>query len=139
MDSVPFQIHERLAKGGFELGRHGICRVLLKNNACYPWLVLVPEVDAETVELHGLSSADYAAVCESIRAASAFVAAHFDCTKVNVGAIGNVVRQLHVHVVGRVEDDPAWPGVVWGHSEKRPYAAAQVGPIRDAFLAATAR
>lgn len=134
---MTFELHPRLAAGGFDLGTRDGCRVLLKNNALYPWFILVPEVDAGIVDLHQLDDARYLAVCGAVRRTSAFVSQHFDVEKVNVGAIGNVVSQLHVHVVGRRSTDPSWPGVVWGHPDKAPYTPARVEELRRAYLDAT--
>jgi len=120
-----FQLHERLAAGSADLGRHGISRVLLKNQAHFLWIVLVPEVSETITELHHLSEDDYRAVMFSIRAFSAFVEENFAVDKINVASIGNKVRQLHIHVVGRRQDDIAWPGVVWACSEKLPYEPAE--------------
>lgn len=120
-----FQLHERLAAGSADLGRHGICRVLLKNQAHFLWIVLVPEVPETITELHHLSEDDYRAVTFSMRAFSAFVEQSFAVDKINVASIGNQVRQLHIHVVGRRQDDIAWPGVVWACSEKLPYEPAE--------------
>ena len=120
-----FQLNERLAAGSVDLGRHGICRVLLKNQAHFLWIVLVPEVPETITELHHLSEDDYRAVMFSIRAFSAFVEASFAVDKINVASIGNQVRQLHIHVVGRKQDDIAWPGVVWACSEKLHYESAE--------------
>ena len=120
-----FQMHERLAAGSADLGRHGICRVLLKNQAHFLWIVLVPEVPETITELHHLSEDDYRAVTFSMRAFSAFVEENFAVDKINVASIGNQVRQLHIHVVGRRQDDIAWPGAVWACSEKLPYEPAE--------------
>ena len=120
-----FQLHERLAAGSADLGTHGICRVLLKNNAHFLWIVLVPEVPETITELHHLSEAEFTSVAQSIRAFSAFVEQSFPVDKINVGCIGNQVRQLHIHIVGRRTDDPAWPGVVWAFNEKRPHEAGE--------------
>ena len=118
-----FILHERLAAGSADLGRHGICRVLLKNHAHFLWIVLVPEVPASVVELHHLSEAEYVSVTQSIRVFSALVEENFPVDKINVASIGNQVNQLHIHVVGRRKDDIAWPGVVWACSEKLSYEA----------------
>ena len=116
-----FKIHERLAAGSADLGTHGICRVILKNNAHFLWLLLVPEVAESVTELHHLSEEQYASVTSSIRTISAFVEQNFPVDKLNVAAIGNQVSQLHIHIVGRRKDDVAWPGVVWACSEKQAY------------------
>lgn len=120
-----FQLHERLARGTFDLGVHGICRVLLKDQAHFPWVLLVPEVAAEIVELHQLSAEQYASVCETICVFSQGMANWPGVEKVNVAAIGNQVRQLHIHVVGRHSADIAWPGVIWSCSEKKAYDAEE--------------
>jgi diadenosine tetraphosphate (Ap4A) HIT family hydrolase len=117
-----FVLHERLAKGCADLGRHGMCRVLLKDNSLFPWLLLVPEVGVDVTELHHLDEADYRSVCDSIRVFSAWMEKVPGIEKVNVAAIGNQVRQLHIHIVGRHSGDIAWPGVIWACSEKLPYA-----------------
>lgn len=94
--------------------------VLLMNDARFPWLVLVPR-RAGMVEICDLSGAEQATLWqEANRAAQALRAvAPFD--KLNLGALGNIVRQLHVHVVGRRERDAAWPGPVWGSGRALPY------------------
>jgi diadenosine tetraphosphate (Ap4A) HIT family hydrolase len=124
--SMSFVLHERLARGSFDLGVHGICRVLLKNQAHFPWILLVPEVDAAVMDLHHLSAEQYDAVCRSMRIFSAGMARWPDVEKINVAAIGNQVPQLHIHIVGRHSGDIAWPGVVWSCAEKQAYTAEEV-------------
>jgi diadenosine tetraphosphate (Ap4A) HIT family hydrolase len=116
-----FTLNERLANGSADLGTHGICRVLLKNNAHFLWVLLVPEVDAEVTEMHHLDEEQYASVCHSMRVFSQWMKQQPGVEKVNVAAIGNQVRQLHIHIVGRHSQDIAWPGVVWACSEKQAY------------------
>lgn len=120
-----FILHERLARGCVDLGVHGICRVLLKDQAHFPWILLVPEVPLKVTELHHLSADLYQQVCESIREFSAGMARWPGIEKVNVAAIGNQVPQLHIHIVGRHSGDIAWPGVVWSCAEKRAYEPAE--------------
>ena len=121
--SETFQLHERLARGSFDLGVQGICRVLLKDQAHFPWVLLVPEVSAEVTELHQLTADQYQSVCASIQIFSRGMAEWPGVEKVNVAAIGNQVSQLHIHIVGRHSGDIAWPGVVWACAEKQAYAA----------------
>jgi len=116
-----FVVHPRLAAASFEIGRIAGCRLLLKNNALFPWLLLVPEV-AETIEdLHQLDPKHYWEVMAALRQISEFVSAHFEPEKLNVACIGNQVRQMHIHIVGRSPADPAWPGTVWAHHGSEPY------------------
>jgi diadenosine tetraphosphate (Ap4A) HIT family hydrolase len=89
------------------------------DNALLPWLILVPRVSV--TELYQLPAEQRRRLDDETTAVAAFVAGAFAIDKLNVAAIGNVVAQLHVHVVGRRRDDYAWPGVVWGRSERTPY------------------
>lgn len=82
----------------------------------WPWLVLVPRFPG-AVELFDLAPADRAALMELACKLGARLRSEFAATKVNIAALGNIVRQLHVHVVARHEGDPGWPGPVWGRSE----------------------
>ena len=107
--------------------------MLLKNNALYPWFVLVPEVGCEVAELTDLRLEAYNDVMSLVRDLSLFIQKHFEVEKVNLGCVGIVVKQLHLHVVGRKEGDPAWPGVVWGNSEKRVYDSEEVNRVKDVF------
>jgi diadenosine tetraphosphate (Ap4A) HIT family hydrolase len=130
---MPFQLNSRLAAGGFNFGTLGKCRVLLKDNAVYPWFILVPEVDESITELHQLEAADFASVCFTIRQMSEFMEIEFKPEKINVAAIGNIVRQMHIHIVARNENDPAWPGVVWACDKKRPYDKDAALAIHQAY------
>ena len=132
---MSFVLHPRLAAGGFELGTRHRCRVLLKNNSLFPWFIIVPEVDESLEDLHQLDLARYQEVTGLIREISQFVAHHFQPDKLNVACIGNQVRQMHIHIVGRSPEDPAWPGVVWSHEGKEAYATDAVDAIRAAWYA----
>jgi diadenosine tetraphosphate (Ap4A) HIT family hydrolase len=127
---MPFVLNPRLAAGSFEFGRIGISRLLLKNNALFPWFILVPEVEVE--DLHQLTLEEYREVTAAIRNVSQFMADHFKPEKLNVACIGNQVRQMHIHLIARWPTDPAWPDPVWGFPEKEPYESAQIDEIRAA-------
>ena len=128
---MAFEIHPRLAASGFEIGQLGGCRLLLKNNALFPWFLLIPEVEG-VEELHQLGSGQYLEVMLAQRQVSEFVASYFQPEKLNTGCIGNQVRQLHLHIIGRSSSDPAWPGTVWAYAEKTPYLLAEVEEITAA-------
>lgn len=93
------------------------------NNALFPWFILVPETDV--VELCDLDPASQQILLEEINRLSRFVKESFPIDKLNVAAIGNVVKQLHIHVIGRRTDDPCWPGVVWGAGQSKPYSEVE--------------
>jgi len=108
------------------LGELSLCHARLQMDARYPWIVLIPRV-AGARELEDLSVADRARLIEETVLAGAAVRAvakvlGLAVDKLNVGALGNVTPQLHVHVLGRRIGDPAWPGPVWGHSVGVAYA-----------------
>ena len=107
--------------------------MLLKNNAHYHWFLLVPEVDAKVAELHELSAPAYKEVSGAIRQMSTWVKGAFKPDKLNVAAIGNMVSQLHIHIVGRMETDPAWPGTVWACEEKKPFSQEEIRSIQKRF------
>ena len=96
----------------------GLCEARLQDDVRFPWIVLIPRV-ADVVELEDLDPIQRAALVDEILAAGRAVRAVGQAlgrpvAKLNVGQLGNVTRQLHVHVLGRREDDPCWPGPVWG-------------------------
>jgi diadenosine tetraphosphate (Ap4A) HIT family hydrolase len=117
---MAFELHPRLAAGGFDIGRLGGCRLLLKNNALFPWFLLVPEVEG-IEDLHQLAPGQYEEVMAALRRVSEFVTCYFQPEKLNVACIGNQVRQMHLHIVGRSAEDPAWPGTVWAYEGKQVY------------------
>jgi diadenosine tetraphosphate (Ap4A) HIT family hydrolase len=107
------------------LGDLGLCHARLQDDARYAWIVLIPRV-AGAQELEDLSAEARATLVEEIvragQAARAVGAAlGRPVEKLNVGQLGNVTPQLHVHVVGRRRHDPAWPGPVWGHGPAAPF------------------
>jgi diadenosine tetraphosphate (Ap4A) HIT family hydrolase len=118
-----FILHPRLAADTSFAADWPLCRVLLMNDARYFWLVLVPRRDGVT-EITDLLPADRGQLMEEAARAGRLIAASPTVTKLNLGALGNLVPQLHWHVIGRAPGDPAWPGPVWGHGPAVPYGAA---------------
>ena len=133
-----FVLHERLAADCITIDNWPLCRVLLMNDATYPWLILVPRRPALR-DFHDVAAEDMAHFTAEICAASRALQAAFSPDKMNVAALGNMVPQLHVHVVARFRSDPAWPGPVWGTAPATPYEAAaleqRVKALEDAFKA----
>lgn len=125
-----FALHPRLAADTMFVADWALARVQLMDDARYPWLVLVPR-RMDVVELFDLTKPDREVLVEDISRAAKCLKAVSGASKINVAALGNLVPQLHVHVVARRPGDPAWPGPVWGHSPAVPYQAA----ARDALIA----
>jgi diadenosine tetraphosphate (Ap4A) HIT family hydrolase len=119
-----FLLHPRLEADTAFVADWPLSTVLLMNDARYPWLILVPRRVVMT-EIHQLAPADRALLMEEVTRASLILRAMPGVEKINVGALGNMVAQLHVHVIGRQPGDPAWPGPVWGHSPAQPYGARE--------------
>ena len=118
------------------LGELDLCKVLLMDDARFPWIVLVPK-RMGLVEIIDLGSADLVRLIEEIATASGVLEAATSPHKLNVAALGNVVRQLHVHIIARFENDAAWPMPVWGKGERvsyQPVARAEFsGKLRAGF------
>jgi diadenosine tetraphosphate (Ap4A) HIT family hydrolase len=131
-----FVLHQQLAADGLFLADWPLCRVLRMNEATYPWLILVPRL-TDTQEIVDLSAADRMRLMDEIAWASQALKDLRRPDKINVGALGNLVPQLHVHVLGRFKDDPAWPKPVWGHATPMRFepsdAAAEVEAWRTAL------
>lgn len=131
-----FELHETLAADTQEVMRWPLCRVLLMNDSRYPWLILVP-AKASLSEIHDLYPADQVVLMTEIDRASRALTHSFSPDKINIGALGNLVPQLHIHVVARFRADDAWPGPIWGAHPPRPYETAALEStlkvVRDAL------
>jgi diadenosine tetraphosphate (Ap4A) HIT family hydrolase len=121
--NTEFTLHPRLAADTIFVADWSLSRVLVMNDARYAWLVLVPR-RADLVELHDLAPADLTILGEELARAGRGLKTLTGAAKINTGALGNIVPQLHIHVVARAPGDPAWPGPVWGHSPAEPYSRA---------------
>lgn len=127
-DQQPFILHERLQADTHEIIRLVLCRVLLMNDAAVPWLILVPERPGIS-EIHELSPDDRALLIEEVSYASDAVQRLYGPDKINIGALGNIVSQLHIHVIGRYRYDRAWPGPMWGTGPAKAYTPAEASAI----------
>lgn len=134
-----FALDPRLAGDTIAIGDLALSSVLLLNDARFPWFLLVPRRPGLS-EITDLTDEDAAGLMREIRIATGVMLDLARPDKVNVGALGNVVVQLHIHVIGRFRSDPAWPGPVWGHGARQPYpdhaAAALVERAAGLFAAA---
>jgi diadenosine tetraphosphate (Ap4A) HIT family hydrolase len=115
----------------YPLGDLRLSHARLQADARFPWIVLIPRVEAAR-ELEDLTPEGRRLLMDEILAAGHAVRAvglalGREVAKLNVGQLGNVTPQLHVHVVGRRPDDPAWPGPVWGHGAAERYAPEALG------------
>ena len=126
MSESGWSLHPQLEHDTVRIGDLALCRVLAIDDAIFPWLLLVPRRSG-AVEIFDLADADAARLTEEIAVVSRVLKHITRCDKLNVAAIGNVVPQLHVHVVARWKTDPLWPRPVWGHMTPAPGDAAGFG------------
>jgi diadenosine tetraphosphate (Ap4A) HIT family hydrolase len=117
---MTFQLDSRLAADTIPVGDLPLSSVLLLKDARFPWFILVPRIEGAS-EITDLSDEQAIQAMQEIRIATRVMMELSKPDKVNVGALGNMVAQLHIHVIGRFRSDPAWPGPAWGHGTKAPY------------------
>ncbi|MEW9623104.1 HIT domain-containing protein [Rhodanobacter geophilus] len=132
MSEAGFALDPRLQADTHPVATLPLCELRLMDDARYPWLVLVPR-RAGVVEIADLAEAEQAQLWREANQAAAALRAVAPCDKLNLGALGNIVRQLHLHVVARTADDAAWPGPVWGSGAAVPYAADALAARLDAL------
>jgi diadenosine tetraphosphate (Ap4A) HIT family hydrolase len=121
-----WSLHPQLEADTTPVGDLALCRVLAIDDAVFPWLVLVPRRDG-IGEIADLTADDAALLIAEITLASRALKVVTGCDKLNIAAIGNVVPQLHVHIVARWRNDPLWPKPVWGQMQPRAGDAARFG------------
>jgi diadenosine tetraphosphate (Ap4A) HIT family hydrolase len=127
----PFDLDARLARDSDLVTVLGLCQLRILNDSRWPWLMLVPQ-RPEMSEIFELTPLDQTMLTFETNLVAKALKRVTGAKKINVGALGNVVSQLHVHVVARYEGDPNWPGPIWGHGSAVPYDEEQ----KRAFLAA---
>lgn len=116
-------LHPQLRKETIEIVVLRLSRVLLLNDSRFQWLILVPDRPSVT-ELHTLNAADQMILMSELTVCSRVLESLYRPDKINIGALGNLVPQLHIHVVARFQTDAAWPGPVWGFGERQPYSTS---------------
>lgn len=109
---MSFTLHPQLAGDTAQVADLAVCRVLLMNHAAFPWLILVPMREGLR-ELHELEDADFTLAMDEVRRVSRALQQFTKADKMNIGALGNMVPQLHIHVIARLRTDAAWPNPVW--------------------------
>ncbi|MBJ9975470.1 HIT domain-containing protein [Pseudomonas sp. S75] len=124
-----FVLDSRLQQDCLVLGDLPLCRVLLSRDANYPWFILVPR-RADICEVFDLKEVDQQQLWREVTALAAALKLEFTADKMNVATLGNVVSQLHVHVVVRHRADVAWPAPIWGKVPALDYPAGAVDEVR---------
>lgn len=130
-----FELHPQLEQVTVFVAQLSLCEVRLMNDANYPWLLLVPMRDGIR-EIHRLSQDSQQTLMQEITYVSERFEALTNAEKMNVAALGNMVPQLHVHIIARFAHDGAWPGPVWGVQPVRPYEKSRLNAFVDDIKAA---
>lgn len=132
-----YELHRQLAADTHPVATFSLCDLRLMDDANYPWLVLVPRLPVAR-DLVDLDPAQRHALSDEVDRASRALRDAFQPFKLNVAALGNLVPQLHVHVIARFEHDPAWPSPVWGRVAARPYTpellVERIALLRETLL-----
>ncbi|MBT3237928.1 MAG: HIT domain-containing protein [Rhodospirillaceae bacterium] len=129
-----FSLDPRIAESSLELGALALSDARINNDSRFPWIILIPRREG-LVGLHDLAADDLQLMTQEIRDMSNMLLDVYSPDRINVGALGNIVPQLHVHVIARFEADDAWPGPVWGAGSPDAYDAQspELEKIRNAF------
>lgn len=130
---MTLEIHPNLSKKKF-ITELPLCLVYLENNRHFPWLILVPK-RADAKKIMDLSLEDQILLVQELDVAQKVLWELFSPTQLNVAAIGNKTPQLHVHVIARVDTDPAWPNTVWDHPSKEPYSEIELNTLAKTIQA----
>ena len=125
MPESAWSLHPQLAKDTIDIGDLPLSRVLVIKDANYPWLLLVPRREG-AVEIIDLDEVAQAQLMTEITRVSRAVKEITKCDKLNVAALGNMVPQLHIHIIARRTGDVAWPRPVWGVAPPMPHDAQEV-------------
>ncbi len=125
-----FTLDSRLQQDTLLIGDFPLCRLLLMNDVSYPWFILVPRREAVS-ELFQLDSADQQMLWLETTRLAETLKDTFVADKMNVATLGNVVSQLHMHVIVRRREDAAWPAPVWGKNPAKAYDAGQIAAVRE--------
>lgn len=118
----------RLTEDTHQLGSFNDCLLLLSKNALFPWFILVPATDE--IEFHKVNTKQQITIQQYINAVAQFIEGYFATDKINIASIGNIVSQLHIHVIGRHQGDACWPNVVWGTTEFKSYNKEDISAIK---------
>ena len=125
-----FSLDSRLQQDALVVGDFPLCRLLLMNDANYPWFILVPRREAVS-ELFQLDIADQQSLWQEATRLAEILKDAFSADKMNVATLGNVVSQLHMHIIVRRREDAAWPAPVWGRHPARAYSEEEIAGIRE--------
>lgn len=128
-----FKVDPELETNSYFIADMELSKLYLKNDKENPWFVLIPR-KSEVFELVDLTHEQQCMLMEEVTIVSEFLKSHYRPFKINIGALGNIVRQLHIHVLARYENDRAWPQALWGTVPKEIFEQVEIDNIKSNFL-----
>ncbi len=128
-----FVIDPVIEKNSYYLTDMGLSQVYLKNDKQNPWFILVPK-KMRAIEIMDLTHEDQTILMEEITIVSEFIKNEYGPDKLNVGSLGNIVKQLHIHVIARYETDRAWPGPIWGSPTTSEFSSEELENLKNKFV-----
>lgn len=128
-----FTIDPVIQKNSFYLTDMGLSQAYLKNDKQNPWIILVPK-KMRAIEIMDLTHEDQSILMEEITIVSEFLKANYSPDKLNVGSLGNIVKQLHIHIIARYESDRAWPGPIWGAPVIEEFSIEELAQLKENFI-----
>lgn len=130
---MAFVLDPNLSKENIYITEYKLSIVLLKNDKNFPWLILVPKRNS-IKELYELSHEDQLILLDEINRCSRVMQQLFTPDKINIAALGNIVAQLHIHIIARYKTDAAWPNAVWGAIPAKPYPDAELSALKNELI-----
>ncbi len=134
-NAAGFALDRRLEADSEHVMWLSLCELRLMNDSRWPWLLLIPQ-RSEVTEIHDLTPLDQTMLTFETNMVAEALKRMTGCEKINTGALGNIVRQLHIHVIARNEGDTAWPGPVWGAGPRKPCRREDLHDLRARIHAA---
>jgi diadenosine tetraphosphate (Ap4A) HIT family hydrolase len=126
---MDFELHENFLSKIFIIDL-SLCRVMLENECHYPWILLIPR-RKNISRIMELTFEDQLQLLRELDSVQHILWQEFNPTQLNVAAIGNKTPQLHIHIIARFKDDPAWPGTVWDHPVREAYSSEQLSEMQN--------
>lgn len=125
---MPFTLAPQLQKDTYTIGHFPLCKLLINRDKTFPWFILVPQV-AHISELHHLTEVQQNQFIKESSLVAESLSHLFDADKLNIAALGNVVKQLHIHHIVRYKNDDAWPAPIWGQQKEIYYSQQEIDAI----------
>ncbi|MBT4879262.1 MAG: HIT domain-containing protein [Alphaproteobacteria bacterium] len=127
-----FTLNQKISDDSILISKLELSELRLMNDANYPWFILIPQ-QSNLCEIYDLTDNQQKILMSEINKLAKFIKTHFKADKINIANLGNIVAQLHIHVIARYKDDQAWPDPVWGKYPQKKYLTEQILAIKELF------